>query len=200
MTTQTIRPESLSTSDWQQIFTHSPAEGDVPPQGSEPSAETSPSFDHYDSSEIKQIVSEIAVAVLMADSDERPDYLRLVNLTLTEEHLNEIASATDQWLNDQARERIGMIARCTYDSKGGPSDMLIRWVTGEEIERLIGLLVETSVPDQTLAICYAMATAYDTSGAALLIHKNRGERRTNFADLEQTPEETAGDLHFVNNS
>ena len=200
MTTQTIHPESLSTSDWQQIFAHSPAEGDARPEEGGTTAETPQSFDHYDSDEIRQIVSGIAVNVLMTDSDERLDRLQSVNPGLTEEHLDEIAGTAERWLNDQAREGIRTVARRTYDSKTNPRDMVVHWCSDEEIKRLVGLLLETSVPDKTLAICYAMAAAYDTAWAAFFIHANRVEHRTNFADLKQTPEEIARDLRFVNSS
>ena len=200
MTTQTIRPESLSTSDWQQIFAHSPTEGDDRPQEDETSAGTPQSFDDYDSAEIRQVVSGIAVAVLMTDSGERLDYLQSVNPALTEEHLDEIAWTVERWLNDQAREHIRTIARRTYDSKAELRDMLIHWTTDEELKRLVGLLMETSVPDKTLAVCYAMATAYDTAFAAFLVHENRVKNQTNFANLKQTPEEIAADLRFVNSS
>ena len=200
MTTQTIPPESLSTGDWQQIFIDWPEEGDIRPQEYGTSKETPQSFDNYDSGEITQIVSGIAVDVLMTDSDERLDYLQIVNPALTEEHLDKIATTTELWLNDQARESIRAIARRAYDRKSGPRDMVIHWATSEEIKRLVDLLMETSIPDKTLAVCYAMATAFDTAGAAFFVHGNRVERRTDFGDLEQTPDENAGDLRFANSN
>ena len=200
MTTQTIPPESLSTGDWQQIFIDLPEEGDIRPQEYGTSKEIPQSFDKYDSEEIRQIVSRIGIDVFMTDSDERLDYLQTVNPALTEEHLNEIATTTERWLNDEARERIRAIARRAFDRKSGPRDMVTDWATSEEIERLVGFLMEASIPDKTLAVCYAMATAYDTAEAAFLVHGNRVERRIDFGDLAPTADETAGDLRFANSN
>ena len=44
------------------------------------------------------------------------------------------------------------------------------WETTEEVSKLTNLLRETSVPDTTLAICYAMSAAYAAAVAAFLIH------------------------------
>ena len=200
MTTQTIHPESLSTGDWQQIFIDSPEEGGIRPREYGTSKETLQSFDQYDSEEIRQIVTGIAIDVLMTDSDERIEYLQIVNPALTGEHLDEIATTSERWLNDQARARMRAIARRTYDGRSGPRDMVVHWATSEELKRLVDLLLETAIPDKTLAVCYAMAAAYDAAGAAFLVHGNRVERRTDFGDLEQTPEETAGDLRFANSN
>ena len=70
--------------------------------------------------------------------------------------------------------------------------------TAEEIEKLISLLLETSIPDRTLAICYATSRARDIGHATYLIQRNRVENQTSFAGIEQTPEETTADISFVN--
>ena len=200
MTTQAIRPELLSARDWQHFFARSPSEGISNPHEDEASAEGQHSFDHFDSDEVRQIVSGIAIAVLMTDSDDRLDYLQAVNPVLTEEHLGAISKTTERWLNNQWRERVRKIARNTYESKADPRDMVVHWNTSEEVERLIGLLLETSIPDKTLAICYAMSMAYDTAFSALFIHENRVEAQVDFAGIKQTPEEIAADLRFANST
>ena len=76
--------------------------------------------------------------------------------------------------------------------------MMDEWNTSEEIERLIGLLRGTSILDKTLAICYAMSAVNDAAYAAYLVHSERMNRQTDFAGIEQTPEEIAADLRFAN--
>lgn len=115
-----------------------------------------------------------ATDVFTADSDERLEYLYIVNPELTEEHLDQIATVTDQWLNNQAKERIRAMARRAYDGNAEPGNMVIHWATSEEIKRLADLLMETSIPDKTLAIGYAMVTARHTAGAAFL-NQSQGE-------------------------
>ena len=198
MTTQTIPPESVSARDWQQIFAQSAPGESGSPEESKALVRGQHSFDDFDSEDIREILGHIVVEVLKTNSDDRLDYLRSVNPDLTEEHLETIATTTERWLNDKARERIRNIAHCTYENQIHPRHMVINWSTAEEVNRLVALLLETSIPDKTLATCYAMSIAYDTAYAAYFIHKNRIERPVNFADVEQTPEEVAGDLRFVN--
>ena len=196
MVTQSIRPESLSTDDWRQIFARPSADGGS--DGDETCSSALHSFDDYDSLAINQIVAVIAVDVLMTDADQRLDYLQAVNPSLTYDQLDQIAETTDQWLNRRARNRIRAIARRCFDNGSSPRNVLVEWNTSEELKRLIGLLTETSVLDKTLAICYAMAAAQDAASAAYFVHSERTNRRTDFTGIEQTPEEIAADLRFAN--
>ncbi len=211
MTTQTIPPEAISVSDWQQLFTHEVDAGDVAwrfhlpeptvtvhPSTPETPPEPEQSHDHPDSREISKTVGRIAMSVLMTDSDERLDYLQTLNPNLTEDHLDQIALTTDRWLDHPARDRMRAIVRRCHDSQSYPKNMLIEWTTPEEVQRLVDLLLETSIPDPTLAMCYAMCAAHDTAYAAFRIHENRAHRQADFSNIEQTPEEIAGDLRFVN--
>ena len=223
MITQTIPPESLTRGDLYRIFARSPSADDPQPRAHEVDAGdvawafhlpepgvtahprtpetpagTEQSLDNYDSEEISEIVCRIGVSVLVTDSDVRLDYLQSVNPNLTGDHLDQIATTTERWLDDKARDRIRAIARRCHDNKSDPQNMLVEWNTPEEAQRLIDLLLETSIPDKTLAMFYSMCAAYDTAHAALFIHRDRAHRQTDFASIEQTPEEIAGDLRFVN--
>ena len=190
MTTQSIKPRALSTSDWHRIFARSSDEHE--------GSAGEHSFDDFDSVTVNEVVKKIAFTILMTDSDDRLDYLQTVNSSLTEEHLNQIAVATEGWLDSNARDRIRGIARHHYDNEVNPGCMLSECNTSEEIERLISMLEDTSIPDKTLAICYAMSVAYDAAFAAYFIHRERQTREVNFADIEQTEEEIAADLRFAN--
>ena len=185
MTTQTISPDWLNAADWQQIFSRSPFDEDL--QQDDPG--------EY---ETKSTIRETATIVRSADSDDRLDRLSSLNPGLTTEHLEEIAGATGKWLDDPARERLRKAAIHTYESTRDPGRTMEDWTTQEEIGRLTGLLQETSVPDATLAICYAMSSACDSAAAAFLIHQIRTESHSDFGEVRQTPEEIAEDLRFVN--
>ena len=190
MTTQSIGPEALSTSDWHRIFARSSDEHEW--------SAGEHSFDDFDSVTVNEVVEKIAQTMLMTDSDDRLDFLQTVNSSLTEEHLNQIAVATEGWLDSDARERIRAIARHHHDNGVNPGGMLSEWTTSEQIERLISMLDDASIPDKTLAICYAMSVVYDAAIAAYFIHSERQTREVNFADIEQTEEEIAADLRFAN--
>ncbi len=198
MTTQTIRAESLSANDWRQIFTPSPGGGGDNPHEDETSTGGNHSIDDFDSEDIKQFLSRVVLDILKVDPDVRLDYLRSVNPSLTEEHRDAIAVTTYRWLNAESRERIRTVARSTYENGLAPDYVLVNWTTSEEINRLIELLQETSVPDKTLAVCYTMSAAYDTGRAAYLLHRHRVERQVDFTTLKQTPEEIADDVRFAN--
>ena len=151
-----------------------------------------------------EVVATVEVDLIRTDADDRLERLQVVNPSLTDDHLDQIAEVTGQWLNSEARERLRSVARNHYDSrldpssKAIPSDILLEWSASGEISRLIGLLKKTSVPDQTLAACYALAAARDAANAAYMTHSERMRRQTNFADIGQSEEEIAADLRFAN--
>ena len=196
MVTQRIRPETLSADDWHAIFARPSAEGGT--DEDEATASVVHSFDDYDGPEISQVIAAIAIDVLTTDSDQRLDYLRTVNPGLTDDHLDQIAVITERWLDRKARERIRAIARRCLDNRSDPSDMLDEWNTPQEINRLVGMLLETSIVDKTLATCYAMSVAHDAAFAAYFVHGERMNRKAGFAGIGQTSEEVAADLRFAN--
>ena len=196
MVTQRIRPETLSADDWHAIFARHSAEGGT--DGDEAAAPVVLSFDDYDSPETNQTIAAIAIDVLTTDSDHRLEYLRIVNPSLTDDQLDQIAVITEQWLDRGARDRIRAIAKRCFDNRSDPSVMLDEWNTSEEIKRLVGMLLETSIVDKTLAACYAMSVAHDAAFAAYFVHGERMNRQAEFAGIKQTSEEVAADLRFAN--
>ena len=197
MSIQSIPFESVDTADLLQVF-GSPlyTVGTTTDIEALPTA-TEHSFDQYDSTEIKEIISRIAVSVLHKDPDERLDFVAFINPTLTDQHLEQIAAITDCWLDDSARDRIRAVAKRCFDNQANPQGMISEWNSAEEIHRLVSLLMETQIPDKTLGICYAMSAAYDVAYAAYFIHLDRQTRRADFSTVEQTPEEVAADLRFA---
>lgn len=198
MSTQSIPLESLNTVDLQHIFANPSYTDRTTAHVISASAETEHSLDGYDSTEITQMICRIAVSVLHTDSDERLDFLMAVNPALTENHLEQIVRTTDLWLDDEAMNRIRAIARRCFDDQTNPQDMIIEWNSPEEIERLVALLSETSMPDKTLSLCYTISAAYDKLFAAYFIHGDRENRQVDFSSIEQSAEEIAEDLRFVN--
>lgn len=196
MVTERIRPETLSADDWQQIFARPSAEVGI--DEGKAAARVAHSFDDYNSPEINQIIAAIAIDVLTTDSDQRLDYLRIVNPSLTDGQLGQIAVITEQWLDRRARDQIRAIAKRCFDNRSDPSHMLDEWNTPQEIKRLVGMLLETSIVDKTLAACYAMSVAHDAAFAAYFVHGERMNRQAGFADVKQTSEEVAADLRFAN--
>ena len=154
---------------------------------------------YADEGETIQTVLKHVENLLTYDSDYWLDYLRETNPILTEDDLGQITITTNLWLNDEALHRIRSLIRQRFDDCDAPSDILIDWLGSElGIPRLIELLEETFTPAPVLALCYAFCEVVDMYYAAYLIHWNRIHHKVDFSDIEQTPEEIAADLRFLN--
>ena len=136
--------------------------------------------------------------LLMSDTDDRLDYLQQASPALTEDHLNQIVTATDSWLNDEARDRLRALVQQRFDDCDSPADILKVWLTSQEIQRLVELLDQSEVPDHTLALCYTLCEALGVVHAAYFVYEGRARRKTDFTSVNQTPEDIAADLRFVN--
>ena len=143
-------------------------------------------------------VSQHLEQLLVTDSDDRLEYLRHANPVLTEEHLDQIASIAQLWLDDEARNRIRVLARKCYDDGQDARTTLISWYTIEEFHRLTEILRATTIPALDLAMCYAVCEARDAVYASHFIHLARARHGVDFGVINQTPEEIAGDISFVN--
>lgn len=136
--------------------------------------------------------------LLLTDSDDRLEYLIELNPAISEDQLDKIALVTHRWLDDEARSRMREVARSCFDDGADASNTLLGWYTTAEMQRLMDLLSETTIPDQGLAMCYAVCEAHDLAYAAYFICHNRAHRGVDFGSVGQTPEEIAGDINFVN--
>ncbi len=132
------------------------------------------------------------------DADERLDYVLSSSPALTDEHLRQIVTETDKWLNNEARDRMRTIAREFVTNREDPHGILLQWLTEEELARLQIPLAKAAFPDPILATCYALCEAYGVAHAAYFIHRNRVSPQTDPPKIEQSKEETEADLRFVN--
>ena len=186
--------ELLSSIDWDRIS----IQGFFGPRVSSTEGRVTGSDTPY-ADEIIQTALKHIENLLTYDSDYWFDYLRKANPILTEDHLDQIAITTNLWLNGEARNQIRTLIRQRFDDCDDPFDIFIDWMGSESgSRRLVGLLEETAIPDPVLALCYAFCEALDMSRSAYLIHRHRVHHRVDFSDIEQTPEEIAADLRFLN--
>ncbi len=144
------------------------------------------------------MMQQYLLQLLLTDSDDRLEYLIELNPAISEDQLDQIALVTHLWLDDEARSRMRDVARSCFDDGADASNTLLGWYTTAEMQRLIGLLSETSISDHGLASCYAICEAHDLAYAAYFICHNRARRDVDFGNVAQTPEEIAGDISFVN--
>ena len=143
-------------------------------------------------------VSQHLEQLLLADSDDRLEYLQRANPMFTEDHLDQIASTSQRWLDAEARDRIRVLARKCFDDGQDARTALISWYTIEEFHRLTEILRATTIPDLDLAMCYAVCEAHDAVYASHFIHLARARHGVDFGVINQTPEDIAGDISFVN--
>ena len=132
------------------------------------------------------------------DADERLDYLLSVNQQLTEQHLQEVVEATDQWLNHEARDRMRAIALRLAKEQQDPGEVLLNWLTDEEIARIDGLLETKNFPDPILATCYAILEAHGVAHATYFIQQDRLYPQKDLGQIEQSEQEIEEDLRFAN--
>ena len=152
--------------------------------------------------EISDIQTELAARYIRElrdiDADDRVDYLLRANSALTEEHLKEIVKATDQWLDNEARDRLRNIASDFAKRQQGPSAGFLKWLTNQELARMENLLVGKECPDPILAMCYALFEARAVAHATYFIQQDRHYPQRDSNEIEQSHEEIKGDLEFVN--
>ena len=193
MTLDTLQPEQLDSlvrlhsgggmSEW----TFERVEGAVP----------GPQFANYQDINDSAVMQHF-MRLLLADPDDRLDYLKQVNPDITDDQSDRIALIAERWLDDDARSRMRALARRCYYSGAEAHDTLLSWYTTEEMQRLIDLLSGARLSDLALAMCYAVSETHDTAYAAYFICKDRAERDVEFGSVVQTPEDIAGDVSFVN--
>ena len=193
MTLQTLQPDQLDS-----LIRHHSGGGVA--QRTFEEVVTSEPVDQYakrkDTSD--SVVMQHLLQLLLTDPDDRLEYLMELNPAISEDQLDNIALATHRWLDDDARIRMRDVARSCFDDGADARDTLLGWYTTEEMQRLIDLLSEASISDHELAMCYAVCEAHDLAYAAYFICQNRARRDVDFGAVEQTPEEIAGDISFVN--
>ena len=135
--------------------------------------------------------------LLFTDPDDRLNYLKQQNPAYTEERLNELARVIYVWFDGEARIRMRDSAQQSDDDTSSPLHTLLNWLTPTEAQRLLDLLSECVNPDLDLALSYAVCEAYDVACAAHFLQVNRANGPANFADINQTSEDTIADIRFI---
>ena len=135
--------------------------------------------------------------LLFTDPDDRLAYLNQENPAYTKERLDELARVMYGWLDGEARIRMRGSVRQSGDDTSGPLHTLLNWLTPTEVQRLVDLLSECVNPDLDLALSYAVCEAYDVACAAYFLQVNRANGPVNFAEINQTPEDTIADIRFI---
>ena len=138
-----------------------------------------------------------AEALLRTDPDERLAYLESLEWSFSIDHLRQMNSVMDVFLDAPSRRAVRRLAAQCLDEDGPPHNVAEQWFTEERYDRLRELLDATEVPDQLLVACYAWLEVHELAQAAYLLAKNRRLPQPDFSNFSQTPEEIEGDLRSV---
>ena len=137
------------------------------------------------------------LGIVMADPDDRLDLLQTICPAFTEDHIAQIASITKMWLNQEAREQLRSLAKRCVRVGGDPSNILAEWGEEAGYQSLADLFTQTTIPDHTLALGFAISEAYGVAYAAYFISLERANHRENFDRIVQTEEEITEDIRFA---
>ena len=132
-------------------------------------------------------------------ADERLEHIKTLNPEMTDAHLEKIVDATARWLDQDARERMRAAARKYTHTSGDPmKEVLLNWLTEEELDRLWEQTECVKSPERALEVCYAVCEAEDLARAVYLIQQGRLYPQVDPTLIRQSPEEVNDDLDFVN--
>ena len=147
---------------------------------------------------VTERAAQLYGALMETDSDQRLDYILSAASAVTEHEVNQLAEVTYQWLDGKARDHIRVIAQQHAQTRNGPADILLQCFNKEDMQGFYNLLTEIKFPDTVIAACYALCEANSVAQAAYLIHRVRMSPPLDVSNIEQTPDEVADDLRFVN--
>lgn len=135
--------------------------------------------------------------IYRTDPDVRLEHLPDVNPSLTEDHLNSIAVATEEWLNSDTRQRIRTIAQRHYDAEKNPSQLLKAVTDTRDQLRLFKIIMSARIPDPILAAIYANIAACETAISSYILHRHRRESKPDFTSIRQSQEDIDDDIRFA---
>ena len=132
-------------------------------------------------------------------ADDRLGNLKLLNPGMTDVHLGKIVDATARWLDHDARDRMRAAAKKQQHTSRDPiTEIMLDWLTEEELDRLWELMEHVGSHERALGICYAVCEAEDLARAVHIIHQARIRPQVDPTCISQSPEEVNDDLDFVN--
>ena len=139
-----------------------------------------------------------AEALFHTDADERLAYMESPEWGFNADHLRQVNSVMENFLDETARCGLRRLAVQRLEEDGPRHDIAGRWFTEEKFEELRDLLQTTDVPDQLLVACYAWLEVHELAQAASLLAQIRKLPQPDFSNFSETPDEIEGDLRFAN--
>ena len=135
--------------------------------------------------------------LLKTDPDERLSLLESPQWQFEEEHLRQVNTVLDTFIDSAARQQLREMAKHCLDSDDYPFTIAHKWLTEEKYETLGHMVSQTTVPDHLITFCYAWLEVYETAMAIYVLESHRRMPKPDFENFEQTPEEREADRRFV---
>ena len=137
-------------------------------------------------------------ALTQADSEDRLTLLMSGEWGFNTDHIRQVNSILEEFLGTSSKRQIRQLAGQAVDAGQFPQAVAEKWFTGEQRDRLRGLVGSTEVPDKPIVMLYACLEVHKAAEAAYLLQKHRRQPRPDFDSVVRTPEERADDLRWAN--
>ena len=157
------------------------------------SQQTSNSKD--DAAEAVRLRTEL---LLKTDPDDRLSLLESPEWEFNEEHLRQVNTVVETFIDARARQQLKEMAIHCLDSEDNPFSIVHNWLTDEKGKTLDQIVSRTTVPDRLMTFCYAWLEVYETALAIYVLEGHRRTPKPDFENFDQTPEEHEGDRRFAN--
>ena len=135
--------------------------------------------------------------LMSTDPDERLTLLESAQWQFNEEHLRQVNTIVETFIDATARQQIREMAKQCLDRDDKPFTIVNKWLTEERSEILGQMVHQTTVPDRMITFCYAWLELHEKVMAIHALETYRRMPKPDFENFEQTPEEREADRRFV---
>ncbi|MYC36752.1 MAG: hypothetical protein F4X66_07540 [Chloroflexi bacterium] len=135
--------------------------------------------------------------LMETDPDDRLSLLESPEWEFNEEHLRQVNTVVETFIDAPARRQLKEMANHCLDSEDNPFTMVHKWLTEEKYDTLGQLVSQTTVPDHLMIFCYAWLEVYETAMAIYVLEGHRRRPKPGFENFEQTAEEQEADRRFA---
>ena len=148
-----------------------------------------------DAREAVQLRTEL---LLKTDPDERLSLLESTEWQFDEEHLRQVNTVLESFIDASARRQLRQMAKQCLEHGNDPFTIAHKWLTEEKYETLGHMVSQTTVPDRLMTFCYAWLELQEKVMAIYALENYRRMPQPDFENFEHTPEDHEADHRFTN--
>ena len=136
--------------------------------------------------------------LISTDPDERLALLESPQWKFDEDHLRQVNTVVETFIDATARQQIREMAKQCLDRDDPPFPIVNQWLTEEQSDILGRLVHQTTVPDRMITFCYAWLELQEKVMAIYALENYRRMPQPDFENFEHTPEDHEADHRFTN--